>query len=685
MTAGYTGKILRLNLTKKTYSIIDTGQYEEWYAGHGLGSAVFWDLCKDKTIDGFDPRNVVTVMTSPLSGTLAPGAAGRCQVQGIGVQGYPIPWFTSSNFGGRFCGMLKAAGWDGIIIEGAADSPVWVNIVNDKVVFEDGSGLWGLDTWQTQQKIWQDLTGDAKFGEWVKVNNAQTTQKPAVLCIGPAGENLSRSAALIHETGHGASQGGFGGVWGSKKLKAISVYGTSGLKIGNPKALIEARLWMERNFPFHRPGEPAGAAAGCQGCPKLCSFRNHKYGNGSSCIEPMWYTPPFNGNIGGTPPADTEVGNRACDIAQQLGINISDLGCYVMKFTHGGYLIDLYNNGILGPGKEIDSAPLPFDKLGELEFAEGLMKAIAYRQGIGNDLAEGPTRAAQKWGRLEEDLKSGALGVCQWGYVWHWSLPGVEWIYGSVLGDRDCCDHEMETDGPLGLKLYPEDLSPEKLVNLLASKTLPYTSDPFMFDYSWQLADGSNMKQALETGIYSDHKAKFVAWHRHYSRFWKESVGYCDWMWANFTGPKAPDHIGFTPEAEPKFLNAVTGKNLSFEGGIEIGRKIWNLDRAILLLQGRSREMEVPAEFLFKPGAATPKQLPVYKDGTWTLDEPLEGVFLDKKGYEIFKDKFYEFEGWDKATGSPSRATLEDMGLKNVADELENNGKLGATGKYKGE
>ncbi|MCK9526601.1 MAG: aldehyde:ferredoxin oxidoreductase, partial [Limnochordia bacterium] len=69
---GYMGKILRINLSTKKISIIDTKKYEQWGGGHGIGSAIFWDLCKDKAVSGFDPRNVVTVMTSPLSGTLAP-------------------------------------------------------------------------------------------------------------------------------------------------------------------------------------------------------------------------------------------------------------------------------------------------------------------------------------------------------------------------------------------------------------------------------------------------------------------------------------------------------------------------------------------------------------------------------------------------------------------------------------
>ena len=153
---GYTGKILRLDLTNRRTLIINTKDYEQWVGGHGTGSAIFWDLVKNKAVSGFDPGNIITIMTSPLSGTLAPGASGRTEVQGIGVQSSPIEWFTRSNFGGRFSAMLKYAGWDGIVIEGRADKPVWIDIRDRRVQIKDAGDLWGLDTWKTQEKIWQE-------------------------------------------------------------------------------------------------------------------------------------------------------------------------------------------------------------------------------------------------------------------------------------------------------------------------------------------------------------------------------------------------------------------------------------------------------------------------------------------------------------------------------------------------
>ena len=162
---GYAGKILRLDLTEQKASVIPTSDYEGWGGGHGMGSAIFFDLVKDKTVDGFDPANVVTIMTSPLCGTLVPAAGGRTELQGIGVQSFPIGWFTRSNFGGRFSAMLKYAGWDGIVIEGGADEPVWIDIRDGDVQIRDCAelSLWGTDTWECQQRAMRASLGQTSL------------------------------------------------------------------------------------------------------------------------------------------------------------------------------------------------------------------------------------------------------------------------------------------------------------------------------------------------------------------------------------------------------------------------------------------------------------------------------------------------------------------------------------------
>ncbi len=683
---GYSGKILRIDLTGRKTSTIDTKDYEQWIGGHGMGSAIFWDLVKDKTINGFSPENVVTIMTSPLSGTLVPGASARTEVQGIGVQSSPIEWFTRSNFGGRFAPMLKYAGWDGIVIEGKADKPVWVDIRNEDVKIKDARNLWGLDTWKAQEEIWREVSGRG-YGSWMEFgSDERTTQRPAVLTIGPAGENLSRTACLIHDAGNASGQGGFGGIWGSKNLKAVSVIGTGSIMIADPKGLIEARLWAQKEYGldleipdpswFSRFGprrpqnrywdkQEGARLQACIGCHQGCKERSETgLGNESTCVETSFYAYHDKRKHGGR---QTSAAYIAADLLQKYGINAfeASVGLY--------YIRDLNKMGILGRSGKI-KCDLDFGKLGEVEFADHFLKMIAYRKGVGDDFAEGFFRAAKRWGRLEEDLKTGILYYPNWGLPGHSYDPRaeVEWGYGSILGDRDINEHDFNVfyQWPSAVIRAGKTPKPpaEQLTKIAAEKLIPYENNPLMLDFSTD-------------NIYSEHMVKLVAWHRHYTRFWKQSVLYCDMRWPEFINSRLPGYRGLTGEGEPKFLNAVTGKKFSFVDGMELGRKIWNLDNAIWTLQGRHRDMVHFSDYIYHIpfvglGNYATYYLPGREKGRWDYIR-VNGRHLDKTKFEEFKTRFYNLEGWDTRSGWPKRRTLESMGLKFVADELNKKGKLG--------
>jgi aldehyde:ferredoxin oxidoreductase len=257
-----------------------------------------------------------------------------------------------------------------------------------------------------------------------------------------------------------------------------------------------------------------------------------------------------------------------------------------------------------------------------------------------------------------------------WGYLEHNPAVEVECAYGSILGEREVNEHGIHFAvhhiPRLGELTGTEPIaSAERIAQILSTKVLPYEGDPFMFDYS----DGP-------TGIYSANRAKTISWHRHYGRFWLQSVGYCDFLWPKFINLNAPDMLGATPEGEPKFLNAVTGKGMSFVDGMEVGRRIWNLDRAIWALQGRHRDMEVLSGYVYSVPTSRSHLLPVYENGEWKFSNCI-GRTLDKARFEEWKTKYFELEGWDTSSGWPTRSTLEELGLRKVADELQRKGKLG--------
>ena len=449
MANGFTGKIARVNLTTKEISTIDTAKYEEYGGGYGMGAAIFWDLAvapgEWDLKDPYDPRHVLPIMAGRLAATGVPGA-GRTSVCGICPETFPTREFHRGNFGGRFATMLKLAGWDGVVVEGRAERPVWINIINDQVKIEEAKELWGLDTWTTQIRIESMVAGRTRFGdEWKQIGNTYTTARPQIVCIGPIGETKSSLAALIHGSGCSSLVSGYGSIFGAKNLKAISVTGTGNVKMADPKGVLDARLAdMQTPIVTGQFGPAVAGDGSCNPCLRADRRRNTLYGGETMCTSQLWL------GDRGTEAADRAAGalmkyGASSWAAHFLGAFVSDVPDAPEFFHHkvpmetgiGWYLRYLYEQGVLGPGKQIESAPLPMDQWGELVFREAFLDAIARREGIGDAIAEGVCEAAKRWGRLEQDMESGALRFPAWGATGHWTMPTVEWAYNYLLGAGD--------------------------------------------------------------------------------------------------------------------------------------------------------------------------------------------------------------------------------------------------------
>ena len=143
-----------------------------------------------------------------MSGAMAPGG-GRTEVCGVAPEVYPRPQFIRGNFGGNFAPMLKFAGYDGIVVTGRADAPVWVDIRDERVTFRDAGDLWGLGFYDAEKRIWSDVSGSEDYRQqgW----HEGTTQRAAVVGIRQCGEALSRIGCLVHGADTAAGCGGFGG------------------------------------------------------------------------------------------------------------------------------------------------------------------------------------------------------------------------------------------------------------------------------------------------------------------------------------------------------------------------------------------------------------------------------------------------------------------------------------------
>jgi aldehyde:ferredoxin oxidoreductase len=665
MANGYAGKILKVNLSTREISTIDTAKYEEFGGGVGIAAAIFWDVAVEPgdwdLQDAYDPRNVISLMSGPLAATGVPGA-GRTSISAIAPETFPTPLFHRTSLGGRFATMLKLAGWDGVVVHGKSDKPVWINIINDKVIIEDAKALWGLNTFETQGQITSMVGGRTRFGdEWMQIGDSCTTTRPQIVCIGPVGESMARVASLIHGSGVSARTGGFGGVFGSKRLKAISVVGTGSIQAADPKALVDARI--EHVQKFGR-GMIAAGQSSCMPCVNGDRRRDSYYGGESMCADQYWF---MGEQMRG---ADVAIKYGICTWATKFGGAFNAKmpnapapfkGEVPMEPGMGWYIKYLYELGVLGPGKKIESYPLPMDQWDKLSFRETFCDAVARKVGIGADLAEGWFEAAQKWGRLEEDLNSGVLRAPAYGASWHHSLPGVDWAYSYILMSGDPMWHGffMTASGGPGTNV-------EQQVQSLASKMVPFSDDPLMLSNCWK------GEEARKTGIYSEHKAKMVAWARRYAGFYNESMAICEML--------LPQFGGASPDLEYRYYQAVTGSKKTFADTIEAGRKIWNMERAIRVMAGRHRDKEKFAPFMFMPGATFNLGMggkPVYQDGKWS-SENQNDLYLDREGVELFKTNFYKLEGWDVKNGWPTRKTLDGLGMKKIADTMAAKGKLGA-------
>ncbi len=195
---------------------------------------------------------------------------------------------------------------------------------------------------------------------------------------------------------------------------------------------------------------------------------------------------------------------------------------------------------------------------------------------------------------------------------------------------------------------------------------VPFSDDPLMLSNCWK------GEEARKTGIYSAHKAKMVAWARRFAGFYNESMSFCEMM--------LPSFGGISPDIEYRYYRAVTGNGKTFADTMEIGRKIWNMERAIRVMAGRHRDKEQFAPFMFMPGATFKLGMggkPIYQDGTWSFENQ-DDLYLDRDGVELFKTNYYALEGWDQKTGWPTRKTLEGLGMKKVADLMASRNRLGA-------
>ena len=406
---GYAGKLLRVNLSAGTIAKEDLPpSLIEYVGGTGWCARILFDELKPG-IDPFSPENKCIIATGPLSATMF-SQGGRYM---IGAKSPLTGVWGEAHCGGYFGPELKYSGYDLVILEGESAQPVYLVIKDDEVRLKDATHLWGKPTDETT-----DLICRAEGVE-------------EVACIGPAGENLVRFAAVITDKSRAAARSGLGAVWGKKKLKAIAARGTKDVTVADPRRfreLCEEAHWRylegpeaENLEPLRKFGTPnlveienaigrfptrnhqKGVYAkvdligsevlrkkfrlhrhACFGCKIQCKFVSHS-GRHNLIGEGPEYETVVSLGSGCLieDPADMVYANHLCN---QLGMDTISCGSAI------SFAMECREHGLIADDLRWGSGAKMIQ----------MVRDIAYRRGIGDVLAEGVRRAAKKIGKGAE-------------------------------------------------------------------------------------------------------------------------------------------------------------------------------------------------------------------------------------------------------------------------------------------
>jgi aldehyde:ferredoxin oxidoreductase len=573
---GYQNRILYVDL--KTCSL-DTREFpdvwkQQYLGGRGLGTRLLADLT-DPIVDALDARNTLIFAAGPLTGSGMP----LCSRYDVVTKSPLTGTITSANSGGFFGVEMKRAGFDAIVIQGKAASPVYLWINDGRVELRDAVPYWGLLTSETTRGIQGELSD-----EHVRV-----------ACIGPAGERLARISCIINENARAAGRGGVGAVMGSKLLKAIAVRGNKRITVSDPERLHrvqgemrtvlrrsgittgglhkygtagsvnlvnESYLLPTRNFQrghFESAEKVSGEemantilerVTGCYSCTVSCgrvTSVDGKEGEGPE-YETIW---SFGPDCGVDSLRWITIANNLCN---DLGLDTISTGSTIacaMEMSESGHIRE----------------EIPF---GEGRIVADLVRMIGYREGIGDALAEGSLRFASGHGHPE--LSMSVKGQEMPGYDPR-GLQGQGLAYATSV--RGACH-------VYGNMLYPEVLG------------IPKRLDPF-----------SDQGKAYWTKYMQDLFAAF------------DSAGIC---LLTIRALHVADYAAM--------LSAVTGREVTEAEFLKIGERIWNLQKIFNLRAGFTKSHDtLPDRMLREPLTEGPTKGRVWKR------QPLLDEYYNVRGW----------------------------------------------------
>ncbi len=425
MIGGYVGKMLFVNLSRRVIheETPDESLYRDYIGGYGVGARILYDRMKPG-VDPLGPDNIFGVITGPLTGTAATVGTRYTAVAKSPITG----GWGDANSGGSFGSLLKFAGYDAVFFTGIADNPVYLFVDNGKAELRDASHLWGKDTYETEDMIKAELGDDVES-----------------VCIGPSGEKLALISCIITNRGAAAGRSGLGAVMGSKKLKAIAAKGNKKFAIADSQAANKLRreqiAVLRTPGPdgtsmidrFHKYGTSSMAmrSAHSGDCPVknwggigIEDFKDAEGLSGDAAIANMersagcWHCPiACEGRLEeGTGEYKYPAGTRRIEYETQgsfgvlcLNNNTESLNMvnhicnsYGLDTISGGgviaFAIECYENGIITKA-DTDGIELTW---GNHRAIVDMTWKMAKREGLGDILADGVKKAAEKIGKGAE-------------------------------------------------------------------------------------------------------------------------------------------------------------------------------------------------------------------------------------------------------------------------------------------
>jgi len=614
MEFGYSNKILRVNLSNDKISIENPEEifYRKYIGGEGFVAYYLLKELKPNT-DPLGPENKLVFATGPITGVSIAGA-GR---NSVGAKSPLTNGFGEAEVGGYWGPELKRAGFDAIIVEGKAKSPIFIWINDGNVEIRDASYIWGKTTGEAQKIIKEEL--DDKL-----VHISQ---------IGPGGENLVRYACVINDLRSAAGRTGMGAVMGSKNLKAVVVRGNKRLKVANKEKLREVRNTFSNNYLKHYK-----------------EYFSHGTGGGvMEMFASMGNLPTRNfkaGGIGSAKTLDPQINKEeidlkmetcfACPIKCKKVVQIkepwvvdpkyggpeyetlaafgSNCGIYDLKAVcKANELCNKYSIDTISTGMSISFAMECFEnnilnesdtggiilKFGNSEAMIQMIEKIAKREGLGDILAEGVKRAAEK---IQKGAQEFAI------HVKGQELPM----------------HEPRLKQGLGLGYTISPTGAEHMHNL----------------HDTVIANEGSIVNFNTFGILTplrldDLSAKKV----------RALIYQMNWC-ALGNALVMCYFVPWNPFEQTEIVRAITGWNTSTFELMKVGERIMNMTRIFNLREGFTSDDDRLPDRFFQP----------HTSGA------LAETSIDLEKFSEAKKIYYEMMGWDK-NGVPSKIKLDELDI----------------------